>query len=125
MVGGNLCSQIMLAGTKYYPVFDDMIVIAEEDDLCGAETFNMFMRNLWALFNYDFSKNIRGLIIGRFMQNSFVDMEELKQKLQSFEALRDIPVIADFDTGHTLPQMTLPLGKEAILNTSSDSVLSF
>ena len=122
---GNLCSQIMLAGTKYYPVFDDMIVIAEEDDLCGAETFNMFMRNLWALFNYDFSKNIRGLIIGRFMQNSFVDMEELKQKLQSFEALRDIPVIADFDTGHTLPQMTLPLGKEAILNTSSDSVLSF
>lgn len=125
LVGGNLCSQIMLAGTKYYPVFDDMIVIAEEDDLCGAETFNMFMRNLWALFNYDFAKNIRGLIIGRFMQNSFVDMEELKQKLQSFEALRDIPVIADFDTGHTLPQMTLPLGKEAILNTSSDSVLSF
>lgn len=59
------------------------------------------------------------------MQNSFVDMEELKQKLQSFEALRDIPVIADFDTGHTLPQMTLPLGKEAILSTSSDSVLSF
>lgn len=56
-----------------------MIVIAEEDDLCGAETFNMFMRNLWALFNYDFAKNIRGLIIGRFMQNSFVDMEELKQ----------------------------------------------
>lgn len=33
-----------------------MIVIAEEDDLCGAETFNMFMRNLWALFNYDLQK---------------------------------------------------------------------
>lgn len=125
LVGGNLCSQIMLAGTKYYPVFDDLIIIAEEDDLCGAETFNMFMRNLWALFNYDFAKNIRGLIIGRFMQNSFVDMECVKQKIQTFESLRHIPVIAGFDTGHTLPQMTLPLGKEAILDTGSDSVLSF
>lgn len=125
LVGGNLCSQIMLAGTKYYPVFDDMIIIAEEDDLCGAETFNMFMRNLWALFNYDFAKNIRGLIIGRFMQNSLVDMDAVKQKLQAFEALRHIPVIAGFDTGHTLPQMTLPLGKEAILDTGSDSILSF
>lgn len=37
-----------------------MIVIAEEDDLCGAETFNMFMRNLWALFNYDFAKISEG-----------------------------------------------------------------
>ena len=125
LVGGNLCSQIMLAGTKYYPVFDDMIIIAEEDDLCGTETFNMFMRNLWALFNYDFAKNIRGLIIGRFMQNSFVDVAAVKQKLQVFEALHHIPVIAGFDTGHTLPQMTLPLGKEAILDTASDSVLSF
>ena len=77
LVGGNLCSQIMLAGTKYYPVFDDMIVIAEDDDLCRSETFYLFMRNLWALFNYDFTKNIRGLIIGRFMHNSFVDMDEL------------------------------------------------
>lgn len=119
MQSDNACRNKILSG------FDDMIVIAEEDDLCGAETFNMFMRNLWALFNYDFAKNIRGLIIGRFMQNSFVDMEALKQKLQSFETLRHIPVIAGFDTGHTLPQMTVPLGKEAILDTLSDSVLSF
>lgn len=125
LVGGNLCSQIMLAGTKYYPIFDNMIIIAEEDDLCGLHTVDMFLRNLWALFNYNFAQNIKGLIIGRFMRNSNIDMPAFIQKLQSFEPLRKIPVIANFDTGHTLPQMTLPLGQKAILNTESSSVLSF
>ena len=125
LVGGNLCSQIMLAGTKYYPVYDDMIIIAEEDDLCGKHTVDMFLRNLWALFNYNFAKNIKGLIIGRFMQESDVDLNAFVQKLQSFEPLKNIPVIIGFDTGHTLPQITLPLGKKATLNTESSNILSF
>ena len=125
LVGGNLCSQIMLAGTQYYPVFKEMIVVAEEDDLCGLHTVDMFLRNLWALFNYDFARNIKGLIIGRFMNNSSVDLRALYQKLQSFEPIRKIPVIAGFDTGHTMPQMTLPLGQKAILNTENFPVLSF
>lgn len=125
LVGGNLCSQLMLAGTKYYPVFDKMIIVAEEDDLCGLHTVDMFLRNLWSLFNYDFAKNIRGLIIGRFMQNSGVDLPSFVKKLQSFEPLRHIPVIAGFDTGHTLPQFTLPLGQRAVLNTKAAPILSF
>ena len=125
LVGGNLCSQIMLAGTEYYPVFEEMIVVAEEDDLCGLHTVDMFLRNLWALFEYDFAKNIKGLIIGRFMQNSQVDLLTFVQKLQSFEPLQKIPVIAGFDTGHTLPQFTLPLGRKAVLNTETFPLLSF
>ncbi len=125
LVGGNLCSQIMLAGTEYYPVYDDMIIIAEEDDLCKEHTIDMFLRNLWSLFNYDFSKNIKGLIIGRFMQNSHVDIDAFVQKLHGFEPLQKIPVIIGFDTGHTLPQMTIPLGCEAILDTDNFPILSF
>ncbi len=123
LVGGNLCSQIMLAGTEYYPVYDNMIVVAEEDDLCGSHTVDMFLRNLWALFNYNFAKNIKGLIIGRFMRNSNVDVEAFVQKLQSFEPLKKIPVVVGFDTGHTLPQMTLPLGQKVIIDTESLSFL--
>ena len=125
LVGGNLCSQIMLAGTEYYPVFDDMIIIAEEDDLCGLHTVDMFLRNLWALFNYNFAQNIKGLIIGRFMKNSHIDLPSFIEKLKSFEPLQKIPVIVGFDTGHTLPQMTLPLGQKAILNTEGTPILSF
>lgn len=123
LVGGNLCSQIMLAGTEYYPVYDNMIVVAEEDDLCGSHTVDMFLRNLWALFNYNFAKNIKGLIIGRFMRNSNVDVEAFVQKLQSFDPLKKIPVVVGFDTGHTLPQMTLPLGQKVIIDTESLSFL--
>ncbi len=125
LVGGNLCSQIMLCGTKYYPVYEQMIVVAEEDDLCGEDTMKMFLRNLWALFQYDFSKNIKGLIVGRFMDNSKVDLQAFKQKLQSFEPLQKIPVIAGVDLGHTFPQMTLPLGKKAVLDTSASYRLCF
>lgn len=125
LVGGNLCSQLMLCGTKYYPVYNNMILVAEEDDLCGEHTLDMFMRNLWALFNYSFAANIKGLIIGRFMHNSKVNKQELIAKLRKMEVLKSIPVIADFDTGHTLPQMTLPLGKKAVLSTVSKHKLKF
>lgn len=125
LVGGNLCSQIMLCGTKYYPVYDNMLIVAEEDDLCGEHSLDMFLRNLRALFEYNFAKNIKGLIIGRFMDNSKVDIQCLMQKLREFEPLGKIPVIAGFDTGHTLPQMTLPLGKKAVFDTSAPYVLRF
>ena len=71
----------------------------------------------------DFAKNIKGLIIGRFMRNSNVDVEAFVQKLQSFEPLKKIPVVVGFDTGHTLPQMTLPLGQKVIIDTESLSFL--
>ena len=125
LVGGNLCSQIMLCGTKYYPVYENMIVVVEEDDLCDKYTANMFLRNLWALFQYDFATNIKGLIIGRFMHHSAVDMQWFSQKLRSFDKLKNIPIIANFDTGHTMPIMTLPLGQKVILDTSSDTTLYF
>ena len=72
-----------------------------------------------------FCNNMQGLIIGRFMQNSRVDLPAFVQKLQSFEPLQKIPVIAGFDTGHTLPQFTLPLGRKAVLNTETFPLLSF
>lgn len=125
LVGGNLCSQAMLWGTKYFPIYDHMLLVAEEDDLCREYTVNMFLRNLCSLFEYDFAQNIKGLIIGRFMNNSLVDMPYFIQKLRSFDRLRKIPVIANFDTGHTLPQMTLPLGKKAVLDTKALYKLKF
>lgn len=115
LVGGNLCSQIMLAGTKYYPVFEDMIVVAEEDDLCAEHTSDIFLRNLYGLLNYNFASHIKGLVIGRFKKQSKVEMVEFTSKLKEITQLKKIPIIAEFDTGHTLPHTTLPLGAFATL----------
>lgn len=125
LVGGNLCSQVLLAGSKFFPVFDEMIILAEEDDLCGEYTADIFLRNLYALFNYDFADKIKALVIGRFQKNSKIDTPKFTENLKSFSKLNKIPIIANFDMGHTLPIQTLPLGKRGVLNAEEKIIFEF
>lgn len=124
LVGGNLCSQILLMASGFYPVFDDMIVIAEEDDMNGSHTSEMFFRNLYGLFCSPFAQKIKGLVIGRFQKKSAID-DSFVQKLKNCDFLNKIPVVMNFDTGHTLPMTTIPLGKNAELSARKNISLRF
>lgn len=108
LVGGNLCTQILLLGTPYWPGFgEDTILLAE--DTAGSDG-KTFLRNLQALaYQPDFG-NVKGLVIGRFQKGSQIGREELQYIVDSIPQLRGLPIVANVDFGHTTPMLTLPIG---------------
>lgn len=107
LLGGNLCTLILNTGTPYFAGFEkDTILLIEDDWMSQIETFD---RNLQALINREDFKNVKGLIVGRFQKASQITREKLEFILNKAE-LKNMPIIANVDTGHTTPLATIPLG---------------
>jgi len=110
IIGGNLCTFILNNGTPYEPKFEeDTILFIEDDHLSDLPTFD---RNLVALINREDFKNVKGLVIGRFQKESKITRESLEFILDKAE-LKNMPIIANIDIGHTTPLATIPLGGQA------------
>ncbi len=108
IVGGNLCTYNLLLGTEYQPKFESDTILMIEDD--AESTPAIFDRNLQALCHQPDFKNIKGLVIGRFQKGSKMDREMLEFIINNKEELKNIPVIANVDYGHSTPIITIPLG---------------
>ena len=110
VVGGNLCSLNLLQGTEFMPSLKNSILLIEDDDLAGDNCFGEFSRNLQSLLHLQEAKFIKGVILGRFQPNSQMDIKKIKYIINSKKELKNIPVIANVDFGHTDPMLTLPIG---------------
>lgn len=108
IVGGNLCTFNLLLGTPYRPEFPQNTILMIED--AGETTDVAFDRNLQALCHQPDFKNVKGLVIGRFQKGSKMDRETLEFIINNKTELKNIPVIANVDYGHTTPIITIPLG---------------
>ena len=110
VIGGNLCTFILTLGTPYRPKFEkDTILFIEDDEMSDLLTFE---RNLQALLYQEDFKNVKGLVIGRFQKASDVSREKLEFILNKKE-LKNMPIIANIDIGHTTPLATIALGAKA------------
>ena len=108
IVGGNLCTFNLLLGTDMRPAFEEDTILMIEDD---AESHPaVFDRNLQALCHQPDFKNVKGLVIGRFQKASKMSREILEFIINNKPELKDIPVLANVDYGHTTPILTIPLG---------------
>jgi len=113
IVGGNLCTFDLLLGTSYRPEFKENTILFIEDD--EISPLSEFERNLQALiYQLDF-KNVKGIVIGRFQKASKVTREGLEFIINTKEKLKDLPILANVDFGHTAPLLTIPLGGTATL----------
>lgn len=108
IVGGNLCTYNLLLGTEYQPKFESDTILMIEDD--AGSTPVIFDRNLQSLCHQPDFKNVKGLVIGRFQKGSEMDREMLEFIINNKEELKNIPVIANVDYGHSTPIITIPLG---------------
>lgn len=108
IVGGNLGTYNLLLGTEYQPKFETDTILMIED--AGETTDVVFDRNLQALCHQPDFKNVKGLVIGRFQKSSKISREILEFIINSKEELKNIPVLANVDYGHTTPIITIPLG---------------
>ena len=111
LLGGNFNTFHLLQGTEYQPAFSQpFILVAEDDDESGELTARYFSRGLESILQLpNVRKNLKGIVIGRFLPASKFSLATLAGIIAS-KQLGSIPVVAEADFGHTMPILTLPIG---------------
>jgi len=119
IVGGNISSFCLLNGTKYFPDLNGSILFLEAYFETYAELFNRLLHSI--ILQPGFS-GVQGLVIGRFQKESNVSDDALIEIIRSKKELRNIPIIANANFGHTTPQFSFPIGGNATLSCDNRDV---
>lgn len=117
LIGGNLCTMNLLQGTEFMPSLKDTILFIEDDEESHSQSFD---RDLQSLLHLPDAKYIRAILIGRFQKGSNVTEDALRKIIYSKNELREIPIIANVNFGHTSPMATIPIGAYATVSASSE-----
>jgi len=118
-IGGNLCTFNLLQGTEYFPKVEDAILFIEDDYTSEPHTFD---RDLQSLIYQPEFKNVRGIVVGRFQTKSNMTNNLLTQIIETKKELKNLPIVANVDFGHTDPKITIPIGGTVKLQASSINV---
>ncbi len=119
LIGGNLCTLNLLQGTEFMPSLENSILFIEDDSESKAVNFD---RDLQSLIHLPEFKGVRGIVIGRFENESKITSELMIQIIKTKKELDGIPVIVDVDFGHTAPLVTIPIGgKVSIIASEKDA----
>jgi len=124
IVGGNLSTFNLLLGTEYLPKFDkDTILFIENDGLVSGSVYLVeFDRMLQAIIHQPGFNNVKGVVLGRAEKSSDMNHEKWTMLIKNKPELKDIPVIADLDFGHTTPIFTFPIGGIAKLKATGEDI---
>jgi muramoyltetrapeptide carboxypeptidase LdcA involved in peptidoglycan recycling len=120
LLGANLCTFNLLQGTEYFPSLKDSILFLEDDDSSNPV---LFERDLQSLIHLPAFKSVKGIVIGRFQNASKMTSEKLIKIIKTKADLKNMPVIANVDFGHTSPIITFPIGGEVSIDTTKKSIL--
>ena len=115
LVGGNLATLIATLGTEYDLDYNGKILFLED---VGEKTYKID-RFLNQLKKHGVFEKIEGLVLGDFkncIQDSEKDMTLLEVFQNYFKELKK-PVIYNFESGHSEPMLTLPLGAICEIDT--------
>ncbi len=120
LIGGNLNTMYGTIGTEYFPIIEDGDLLLIEDTTKTAAIIekNFAMLKLHGIFD-----KISGIILGKHEQ-----YDDLGTGRKPYEILleqlegRDIPILADFDSCHTHPLQTMPIGRHVELNATEKTI---
>lgn len=127
LFGGCIEIFHMISGTKWWPsgdFWDERVLFFETSEEVPPVDFVIYQ--LRSMGVQGVFKNLRGLIVGRPRDYSDKQKQELENRLQ--EQVReefnrpDLPIITNFDTGHTDPQLILPLNCTISINCTEHTI---
>lgn len=121
IVGGNLSTFLLLHGTPYLPSLKNTILFLEADSITEGHCVPEFDRAFQAVIHQLEFSEVKGIIIGRFEQKFGMDLEKLRFIIKSKPTLKNIPIIANADFGHTTPIFTFPIGGHCEIRTTENS----
>lgn len=116
LVGGCLESLQHLRGTPYWPDWDDAILFFETSE--EKPSPDKVDGILMDYENMGVFEKLRGMLVGRPMRYSDSEKQALHQIILERTRRYSFPIVANMDFGHTAPQITLPIGIRARIDTS-------
>lgn len=119
LIGANLCTLNLLQGTEYFPDLNNSILFLEDDDYTQDV---LFERDLQSLIHQPGFSGVKGLVIGRFQQESGVSRDILAKIIKTKKELDAIPVVADVDFGHTQSMITFPIGGDVSFSANEGEI---
>ena len=122
IVGGNLCTLNLLQGTPYMPDISNKVLFLEDDDMAGKIYLMEFDRNLQSLMHMPEFKTVKGIVLGRSQKATSMTKEKWFKLIKNKPELKDLPVIAGVDFGHSTPIITFPIGGYAKLEASNNKI---
>ena len=124
IVGGNLGSINLLQGTEFMPNLKNSILfleyVAEGED--KSSSYLMIDRLLQSIIHLPDFKYVKGLVLGRSIKEVQMTSDKWIRLIKSKKELENIPVIANYDFGHTTPMITFPIGGKAKIQAINGNV---
>ena len=118
IVAGCLPILQSLLATPYEPVFKDKVLFCEIDESINVQTLDRIIVQFRQAGILD---AVAAFVFSKTTDESNITEKDLISILE--ENIRtDIPVIYNFDCGHTDPIITLPIGGLCSVDANSDSV---
>lgn len=122
IVGGNLCTLNLLQGSSYMPNIEGKVLFLEDDGMAGNAYLVTFDRDLQSLIHTKEFKNIKAIVLGRNQKGCNMTKEKWIKLIKNKPELKDIPVIAGADFGHTTPIFAFPIGGHAKLEAENGKI---
>ena len=124
IVGGNLGSINLLQGTEFMPNLKNSILfleyVAEGED--KSSSYLMIDRLLQSIIHLPDFKYVKGLVLGRSIKEVEMTSDKWIRLIKSKKEFENIPVIANYDFGHTTPMITFPIGGKAKIQAMDENV---
>lgn len=120
IIGGNLNTMYGVIASPYFPQIEDGDILLIEDAEKDAATVE---KNFAMLKNAGIFDKVGGIILGKYAL--FDDEGTGRQPIEILlEVLDDpnMPIVYDFDSCHTVPMMTIPLGSQIRINAKNMTV---
>lgn len=124
IVGGNLCTLNLLQGTEFMPDLEGKILFIEDDNIVGDLFSYEFNRNLQSLLQVKGADKIKGIVFGKFSEDSRMTKEVIKRIVENKRQLKNIPIVFNIDFGHIFPMITFPIGGKIRIDLDNSSIIT-
>lgn len=118
IVATNLTVLESMIQTKYMPEMRDSVLFAE---ISESETLPIFDRLMTHLNQAGILNELSGFIFSKTMEDSKIYNEDIV-RIISENIKKDIPIIYNFDCGHTDPVLTIPNGGQVTISAVNSEI---
>ena len=119
LIGGNLSVMLTLVGTPYWVPLRGAILCFEEVNF-GSGLLRKVDESLAQCQQMGLFDQIAGLVIGKVNELSEEEEKLFESLILEYTAGSQFPILTGVDFGHTAPQLTLPIGIRASLDSQQD-----
>ena len=119
LIGGNLSVLLTLVGTPYWAPLQGTILCIEEVNF-GSGLLRKVDESLAQCQQMGLFGQIAGLVIGKVNELSEEEEKLFESLILDYTAGSQFPILTGVDFGHTAPQLTLPIGIQASLDSQQD-----